>query len=105
MALILRVCIFGDENKEKLNRLRDLYALFRDLDDKSKGNRDALLDIIRITGLSNGELESLIINRTKKPRIPIITVHQAKGLEFDTVFLAVFKIIHFLLICLLKREI
>ena len=77
-----------DENKEKLNRLRDLYALFRDLDDKSKGNRDALLDIIRITGLSNGELESLIINRTKKPRIPIITVHQAKGLEFDTVFLA-----------------
>ncbi|NGU16937.1 3'-5' exonuclease, partial [Clostridium perfringens] len=68
----------GDENKEKLNRLRDLYALFRDLDDKSKGNRDALLDIIRITGLSNGELESLIINRTKKPRIPIITVHQAK---------------------------
>ena len=78
----------GDENKEKLNKLRDLYALFRDLDDKSKGNRDALLDIIRITGLSNGELESLIINRTKKPRIPIITVHQAKGLEFDTVFLA-----------------
>ncbi|HAT4246519.1 TPA: UvrD-helicase domain-containing protein [Clostridium perfringens] len=78
----------GDENKEKLNRLRDLYALFRDLDDNSKGNRDALLDIIRITGLSNGELESLIINRTKKPRIPIITVHQAKGLEFDTVFLA-----------------
>lgn len=77
----------GNENKEKLNRLRDLYALFRDLDDKSKGNRDALLDIIRITGLSNGELESLIINRTKKPRIPIITVHQAKGLEFDTVFL------------------
>ncbi|MDU7956152.1 MAG: 3'-5' exonuclease [Clostridium perfringens] len=78
----------GDENKEKLNRLRDLYALFRDLDDKNKGNKDALLDIIRITGLSNGELESLIINRTKKPRIPIITVHQAKGLEFDTVFLA-----------------
>ncbi|MDK0736082.1 3'-5' exonuclease [Clostridium perfringens] len=78
----------GDENKEKLNRLRDLYALFRDLDDKSKCNRDALLDVIRITGLSNGELESLIINRTKKPRIPIITVHQAKGLEFDTVFLA-----------------
>jgi len=77
-----------DENKEKLNRLRDLYALFRDLDDKSKCNRDALLDVIRITGLSNGELESLIINRTKKPRIPIITVHQAKGLEFDTVFLA-----------------
>lgn len=75
----------GDENKEKLNRLRDLYALFRDLDDKSKGNRDALLDIIRITGLSNGELESLIINRTKKPRIPIITVHQARKFTVITI--------------------
>ena len=75
----------GNENKEKLNRLRDLYALFRDLDDKSKGNRDALLDIIRITGLSNGELESLIINRTKKPRIPIITVHQARKFTFITI--------------------
>ncbi|MGG5460506.1 3'-5' exonuclease [Clostridium sp. B9] len=78
----------GEANIEKINRLRDLYALFRDLDDKDKSNRDSLLDIVRITGLSNGELESLIINRTKKPRIPIITVHQAKGLEFDTVFLA-----------------
>nr|WP_243325892.1 3'-5' exonuclease [Clostridium perfringens] len=75
----------GDENKEKLNRLRDLYALFRDLDDKSKGNRDALLDIIKITGLSNGELESLIINRTKKPRIPIITVHQARKFTVITI--------------------
>lgn len=30
----------------------------------------------------------MIINRTRKPRIPIITVHQAKGLEFNRVFLA-----------------
>lgn len=75
------------EANEKIERLRDFYVLVKELDDKEKSNRDSLLDIIRITGLSNGELESLIVNRTKKKRIPIITVHQAKGLEFDTVFI------------------
>lgn len=75
------------EENEKIERLRDFYVLVKELDDKEKSNRDSLLDIIRITGLSNGELESLIVNRTKKKRIPIITVHQSKGLEFDTVFI------------------
>lgn len=75
------------EANEKIERLRDFYVLVKELDDKEKSNRDSLLDIIRITGLSNGELESLIVNRTKKKRIPIITVHQSKGLEFDTVFI------------------
>ena len=78
----------GEEGIEKIERLRDFYVLLKDLDDKDKSNRDSLLDIVKITGLSNGELESLIINRTKRPRIPIITVHQAKGLEYETVFLA-----------------
>lgn len=75
------------EAKEKIERLRDFYVLVKDLDDKTKSNRDSLLDIIKITGLSNGELENLIVNRTNKKRIPIITVHQSKGLEFDTVFI------------------
>jgi DNA helicase-2/ATP-dependent DNA helicase PcrA len=84
----LKTLYTGDEGKEKIERLKDLYVLLRELDDANKSNRDSLLDIIKITSLSNGELESLIINRTKKPRIPIITVHQAKGLEYDTVFIA-----------------
>ena len=52
-----------------------------------KGIEMPCSDIIELTVIADGKLESLIINRTKKPRIPIITVHQAKGLEFDTVFL------------------
>ncbi|MBD7916307.1 UvrD-helicase domain-containing protein [Clostridium sp. Sa3CUN1] len=76
------------EASEKIERLRDFYVLVKDLDDKNKSNRDSLLDIIKITGLSNGELENIIVNRTKKKRIPIITVHQSKGLEFDTVFIS-----------------
>lgn len=84
----LKTLYTGEEGEIKLERLRDFYVLLKELDDKSKNNRDALLDVIKITALSNGELESLIINRTKKPRIPIITVHQAKGLEFETVFIS-----------------
>lgn len=78
----------GEEGRIKIERLRDFYVLLKELDNKDKSNKDALLDIIKITGLSNGDLEALVVNRTKKPRIPIITVHQAKGLEFNNVFLA-----------------
>lgn len=84
----LKILYTGEEGKEKIERLKDFYVLLRELDDKSKRNRDSLLDVIKITALSNGELETLIIKRTKKPRIPIITVHQAKGLEFETVFIS-----------------
>ena len=48
----------------------------------------AKLKCVLIRALSNGELEALIINRTEKSRIPIITIHQAKGLEYDTVVIS-----------------
>ena len=32
-----------------------------------------------------------MINRSEFPKIPIITVHQSKGLEYDTVFLSGLK--------------
>ena len=82
-----RASELNKEDKEKIEKLRDFYSLVRELDDKNKSNRDSLLDIIKITGLSNGDLESLIVKRTNKTRIPIITVHQSKGLEFETVFI------------------
>ena len=78
----------GEEAKLKIERLRDFYVLLKELDDTNKSNIDSLLDIVKITSLSNGELESLIINRTGKVKIPIITIHQAKGLEFNNVFIA-----------------
>lgn len=84
----LKTLYIGEEGIMKIERMKDFYVLLKELDDKSKSNRDSLLDVIKITSLSNGELETLIINRTKKPRIPIITVHQAKGLEFETVFIS-----------------
>ncbi|WP_297632931.1 3'-5' exonuclease [uncultured Clostridium sp.] len=81
--------IYKDETgADKISRLRDFYRLIEDMDILEKSNRDSLLDVIKMTGLSNGELEELMIKRIGRPRIPIITAHQAKGLEFDYVFLS-----------------
>ena len=92
VSLILSLISFSMElsSEELFMLLGDKIEAyeFRLINNKDKSNRDSLLDIIKITGLSNGELESLIINRTKRPRIPIITIHQAKGLEYENVFLA-----------------
>lgn len=78
----------GENGDDKIDRLRDFYVLLKDLDDNSKSSRDAVLDVLKTTSLSNGELENIIIKRSGKIRIPIITVHQAKGLEYENVFIA-----------------
>lgn len=69
----------------RLDNLRKLYTLAKETDDPTQNPRDALQDLLTLTALSHSELDTLL---AKKPRIPIITVHQAKGLEFDNVFLA-----------------
>lgn len=74
--------------EERVQHLRKFYLLMEQVDDKYKSNKDALLEVLKITGLSNGDIELLMLQNRKKIKIPIITVHQAKGLEFDTVFLA-----------------
>ncbi|KMT21770.1 3'-5' exonuclease [Clostridium cylindrosporum] len=78
----------GEDGYNKMERIRDFYVLLKDLDDSLKSNRDSLLEVIKITSLSNGELENIIIKRSGKIRIPIITVHQSKGLEYENVFIA-----------------
>ena len=79
---------YGDKKEEKFNRINDFKEFLKIFDDKEKSSRDSLIDVVSLTSLSNGEIEELMIERTGKERIPIITVHQAKGLEFDYVFLA-----------------
>jgi len=77
----------GEKGAEKIERLRDFYRLLKEIDDKNKSSRDSLIEVLTITSLSNGEVENMIIKKTNRPRIPIITVHQSKGLEFDNVFI------------------
>ena len=70
----------------RIDNIRKLYRLAQELDTRPRQDaRDALTDFLQLTSLSNSELDSLL---AKKPQIPIITIHQAKGLEFDYVFLA-----------------
>lgn len=70
---------------DRIENIRKLYVVAKESTTDTAPPRDILHDFLIMTALSNSELDSLI---AKKPQIPIITIHQAKGLEFDYVFLA-----------------
>ena len=76
------------EREERFRRIRNFYKVLETLDEKDKCPRDALISSVELTALSGGEIEEILSSTQKKPRIPIITVHQAKGLEYDTVIVA-----------------
>lgn len=82
---IIRKCRLRDRYPEEINRqtLDDfLYALSRsEFTDPVLCIRDLLSD----ASLSGSQMDLLI---TKLHKIPIITVHQSKGCEFDTVIVA-----------------
>ena len=71
----------------RMENLRQLYreARNRDCGQESQSAWDALLDFLQYTTLSDTDLDH---QQGARPQIPIITVHQAKGSEFDYVFLA-----------------
>ncbi|AVQ46973.1 3'-5' exonuclease [Clostridium botulinum] len=68
----------------KINNLREFFIIAKEIENKETCPRDNLIEFLKITSLSNSELDRML---TKYPRVPIITVHQAKGAEFDYVFL------------------
>ncbi len=65
--------------------MREFFVIAKEIENKEISSRDNLIELLKITSLSNSELDRML---TKYPRVPIITVHQAKGAEFDYVFLA-----------------
>lgn len=72
----------GEEHR--VENMRELFRKATDLDDKAITPPDSLARFLHYASLSSTDLEAL----SKKPQIPILTVHQAKGCEFDYVFLA-----------------
>lgn len=70
---------------DRLENIRKLYRIAKETDDAEQNPRDALTEFLKMSALSNSELDSML---AKDPKIPIITIHQAKGLEFDYVFMA-----------------
>lgn len=67
----------------RVENLRQLYSEARLLDDAAITPLDALERFIAYASLSTTDFEKL-----NKREIPIITIHQAKGSEFDYVFVA-----------------
>ena len=77
----------GRNEVERVEHIRDLYRILLDLETTNEelGGRDCLQRILEEAALTAGEPDRRIKNSA---RIPIITIHQAKGSEFDYVFLA-----------------
>ena len=68
-----------------LESIRELYRIIQGLEDSSKSYQDNIIDLLAFSALHYSEIEQ---SDLFKGRIPIITVHQAKGLEFEEVFVA-----------------
>lgn len=77
-----------EERSDRARRIMNFQKILSILDDKDKSSRDALICAVEITALSGGEIEQIMSSTYENPRIPIITVHQAKGLEYDTVIVS-----------------
>ena len=69
----------------RVANLRSLYRIIRERDETAKSTYDGIKSLLNLTSLSNTEFDMMLNDH---PKIPIITVHQAKGLEFDQVFFA-----------------
>ena len=73
-----------DRGKERLARLHELGKLFGQYDDALLPPREALLSLTHLAALGN-EMDRYLETEDK---VMVLTAHQAKGLEFDTVFIA-----------------
>lgn len=80
----IKVYYDAHNEEQRVENLRDFYRYVRDNDDESLSALDAIDCLLREATLSNTELEA----QSRQPKIPVLTVHQAKGAEFRYVFLA-----------------
>lgn len=76
---------YYQKDEKRLENLRNLVRQGRKLEREQFSAYAAVQEFLRLAALSNTELDLLLATH---PKIPIITVHQAKGSEFNTVFLA-----------------
>ncbi len=73
-----------ENGKKRLANLMELARLFGVYDDGTLPPREALLNVVHLAALGN-EVDRYVEGEEK---VYLLTVHQAKGLEFDTVFIA-----------------
>lgn len=68
----------------RLENIRNLFRLAKAELNSHRGT-NGIKELLEYASLSNTDLDALT---SSHPKIPIITIHQAKGLEFDYEFLA-----------------
>lgn len=68
----------------RLENIRNLFRLAKAELNSHRGT-NSIKELLQYASLSNTDLDALT---SSHPKIPIITIHQAKGLEFDYEFLA-----------------
>ncbi len=68
----------------RLENLQELRRFFKENDNAELNPIDSLMKLLTLTALSNSEIDRAIDG---DKRVPVITVHQGKGLEFKAVFL------------------
>lgn len=72
------------EGAVRLENIRNLFRLAKAELNSHRGT-NGIKELLQYASLSNTDLDALT---SSHPKIPIITIHQAKGLEFDYEFLA-----------------
>lgn len=86
LIFLMNTCAFKQYyNKAQMESVRELYRIAATLYDKNLSNQDNIINLLTFSALHYSEIEQ---SDLFKGRIPIITIHQAKGLEFDEVYVA-----------------
>ena len=86
LTFLMNECMFKQYyDKSQLESIRALYRIASTLEDKECSYQDNIINLLTFSALHYSEIEQ---SDLFKGRIPIITIHQAKGLEFDEVYVA-----------------
>ncbi|MGL6173310.1 MAG: 3'-5' exonuclease [Cellulosilyticaceae bacterium] len=72
-------------SKEQIEGIRELYQIAKELYDEGLSLEDNIIKLLATASLHYSQLEQTDLFKGK---VPIMTVHQSKGLEFDTVYIA-----------------
>jgi DNA helicase-2/ATP-dependent DNA helicase PcrA len=80
----LRAYYRGKREERRLEHLERLAAIFLEKDDPTLAPQEALAGLLEYAALAKN-VDHILEEDNK---VPIITIHQAKGLEFDVVFIA-----------------
>lgn len=86
LTFLMNECLFKQYyDKNQLESIRALYRIASALEDPKRSYQDNIINLLTFSALHYSEIEQ---SDLFKGRIPIITIHQAKGLEFDEVYVA-----------------